>query len=168
MKKGKPALLPQIVLLCIIQYKPGLICIDCSRQVNLINWLWKFLEPVVLLFFWIQFYLTNLNWINRNLKFICYAFEVCIKISKAQTRVENYFSFQFFTLNRGGWNVREKRWGKQSYLATSREDMREARTIQPWCFTDSLSSLFNRPIVLTQSSLPSFLSILAQFPKPKL
>ena len=43
--------------------------------------------------------------------------------------------------------------------------MREARTIQPLCFTDSLSSLFNRPIVLTQSSLPSFLSILAQFPK---
>ena len=27
-------------------------------------------------------------------------------------------------LNRGGWNVREKRWGKQSYLATSREDKR--------------------------------------------
>ena len=27
-----------------------------------------------------QLYLTNLNWINKNLKFICCPFEVCIKI----------------------------------------------------------------------------------------
>ena len=44
--------------------------------------------------------------------------------------------FQFSTLNRGGWNVGEKRWGKQSYLATSREDIREAHTILAYCFTD--------------------------------
>ena len=30
-----------------------------------------------------QFYLTNLNWMNRNLKFICDPFEVYIKISKS-------------------------------------------------------------------------------------
>ena len=52
---------------------------------------------------------------------------------------------------------REKRRGKHSSLATSREDIREAHTILAYCFTD-----------LTRSSLPSFLSILAQFPKPKL
>ena len=49
--------------------------------------------------------------------------------------------FEFSTLNRGGWNVGEKRWGKQSYLATSREDIREAHTILAYCFTDSPSSL---------------------------
>ena len=41
---------------------------------------------------------------------------------QVQTRVRNYFSFKFSTLNRGVWNVREKRWGKQSYQATSREE----------------------------------------------
>ena len=32
-----------------------------------------------------QFYLTNqhVNWINRNVKFICSPFELCIKISKS-------------------------------------------------------------------------------------
>ena len=57
---------------------------------------------------------------------------------QVQIQVENYFSFQFSTLNRGDWNVKEKRWGKQSYLATSREDIREAYTILAYCFTGSL------------------------------
>ena len=46
------------------------------------------------------------------------------------------FFFQFSTLNREGWNVAEKWWGKQSYLATSRGDIREAYTILAYCFTD--------------------------------
>ena len=96
------------------------------------------------------------------------------KITPVQTRVKNcFFFFQFSTLNRGGWNVGEKRWGKQSYLATSREDIREAHTILAYCFTDSLCSLHvytpqSTSNVLTQSGLLSFLSILAHFPKPKL
>ena len=32
---------------------------------------------------WLDFTSLTLNWINRNLKFICYPFEVCIKISKS-------------------------------------------------------------------------------------
>ena len=35
-------------------------------------------------------------------------------------------------------HVTEKRWGKQSYLETSREDIRGAHTILTYCFTDSL------------------------------
>ena len=65
---------------------------------------------------------------------------------QVQTRVRNYFSFKFSTLNRGVWNVREKRWGKQSYLATSRENLREAHTILACCFTDSLCSHVYTPI----------------------
>ena len=42
--------------------------------------------------------------------------------------------------NRGSGNVWEKRWGKQSYLAMSSEDIREAHTILAYCFTDSLCS----------------------------
>ena len=62
---------------------------------------------------------------------------------------------------------------KQSYLATSREDIRKAHTILAYCFTDSLCSLHvytpqSTSNVLTQSGLLSFLSILAPFPKPKL
>ena len=44
-------------------------------------------------------------------------------------------------------NAREKRLGKQSYLATSREDVREAHTILAYCFTDSLFSFLNRPVM---------------------
>ena len=77
----------------------------------------------------------------------------------------------FSTLNRGGWNIGGKRWGKQSYLATSREDIREAHTILAYCFTDSLCSReyisIDQYDALTQNSLLSFLSILAHFPKPK-
>ena len=49
--------------------------------------------------------------------------------------------FKFSTLNRGGWNIGEKQWGKQSYLANSREDIREDHTILAYCVTDSLCSL---------------------------
>ena len=69
------------------------------------------------------------------------------------------FLFLFSTLNRGGWNVGEKQWGKHSYLATSRADIREAHTILAHRFTDSLFSLH---------VYVSFLSILAHFPKSKL
>ena len=48
---------------------------------------------------------------------------------------------KFSTLNRGGWNIGEKQWGKQSYLANSREDIREDHTILAYCVTDSLCSL---------------------------
>ena len=65
---------------------------------------------------------------------------------QVQTQVEHYFTFKFSTLNRGVWNVREKRWGKQSYLETSREDLREAHTILACCFTDSLCSHVYTPI----------------------
>ena len=63
--------------------------------------------------------------------------------------------------------------GKQLYLATSREDMREAHTILESYFIDSLCSLRmytpqSISNVLTQSGLLSFLSILVHFPKPKL
>ena len=50
------------------------------------------------------------------------------------------FFLIFYAKKRGGWNVREKWWGKQSYLATSRKDIREAHTIQAYCSTDSLFS----------------------------
>ena len=52
---------------------------------------------------------------------------------------KTYWKFLFFFIfyaYRGGWNVREKRWGKQSYLATSREGIREANAIVVYCFTD--------------------------------
>ena len=90
---------------------------------------------------------------------------------QVQTRVRNYFSFKFSTLNRGVWNVREKRWGKQSYLATSRENLREAHTILACCLLTHYAHTYTRQStndVLTQSCLRSFLSILAHFPKPKL
>ena len=51
--------------------------------------------------------------------------------------------------SRGYRTVREKRLGKQSYLAPSREDIREAHTILAYCFTDSLFSLLNR-LVMSQ------------------
>ena len=82
--RGKPTFLPQIVLLGIISttlvqfVHEG----DCSRLANLINWLWKFLNPSSYERL-TQFYLANLNWINRNLKFICSPFEGCIKISRS-------------------------------------------------------------------------------------
>ena len=40
-------------------------------------------------------------------------------------------------LNKGGWEVRKKPWGNQSYLATSREDIIEAHKILAFWFTDS-------------------------------
>ena len=43
--------------------------------------------------------------------------------------------------------ITEKRLGEQSYLATSREDVREAHTILAYCFTDSLFSFLNRPVM---------------------
>ena len=49
----------------------------------------------------------------------------------------NYFFFNF----QGGWNFGEKRWGKHSYLATSREDIREAHTVLAYSFTDLPCSL---------------------------
>ena len=58
-------------------------------------------------------------------------------------------------LNRGGWSVREKRWSKQSYLATSREDIREAHTILAYCLLTHCA----HDQWCAQSSLPSFLSI---------
>ena len=58
---------------------------------------------------------------------------------------------------------------KQSYLATSREDIREAHTILAYRFTDSVCSLHvftpqSISNVLTRSGLLSFLSILVHFP----
>ena len=67
------------------QYKPGLICS------------WRWLLRLTLKIYYenflnlssyeclTQFYLTNqhVNWINRNLRFICSPFKVCIKISKS-------------------------------------------------------------------------------------
>ena len=58
------------------------------------------------------------------------------KLHRFKHELKITFFFQFSTLNRGGWNVAEKRWGKQSYLATSRGDIREAYTILAYCFTD--------------------------------
>ena len=71
------------------------------------------------------------------------------------------FFKKFSTLNRGGQNVGEKRWGRQSYLANLIEDMKEAHTIL--AYTPQSTSN-----VLMQSGLLSFLSILAYFPRPKL
>ena len=65
----------------------------------------------------------------------------------------------------------EKRWGKQSYLATSREDIREALTILGCCFTDSLCSRVHTPIdwrCLNAELFPVVSFNLAHFPKPKL
>ena len=142
MKKRKPALLPQIVLLFIIGKYLVLFVheVDCSRKFLCLS----------------QFYLTNLNWINRNLKFISSPFEVCTKILKSwqawttgfyeicmcagSNTSWNWLFFLIFTPNRGGWNVRGKMVGQQSYLATSREDMREAHTILASWYTNSLLS----------------------------
>ena len=53
--------------------------------------------------------------------------------------------------------------------STSRKDIGEASTILAYCFTDSLfTALQSTDDVLVRSRLPSFLSILAHFPKPKL
>ena len=87
MKKGKPALLPQIVLLGITSTKlvkflhEG----DCSRKANC-----KSCENFLNFECLIQFYLTNLYWINKNMKFICSPFEVYIKISKSCYTGLNY------------------------------------------------------------------------------
>ena len=48
---------------------------------------------------------------------------------QVQTRVENDFSFKFLRETEEVETLRKKWWGKQSYLETSREDIREARTI---------------------------------------
>ena len=48
---------------------------------------------------------------------------------QVQTRVENDFSFLFLRETEEVETLGEKWWGKQSYLATSREDIREAHTI---------------------------------------
>ena len=34
----------------------------------------------------------------------------------------------------------KKGWGKQSYPATEKEDIRETHTVLAYCFSDSLSS----------------------------
>ena len=48
---------------------------------------------------------------------------------KVQTRVENDFSFSFLRETEEVETLGKKWWGKQSYLATSRGDLREAHTI---------------------------------------
>ena len=48
---------------------------------------------------------------------------------KVQTRVENDFSFSLLRETEEVEMSGEKWWGKQSYLETSREDVREAHTI---------------------------------------
>ena len=106
------------------------------------------------------------------------------RAAKSEKALKNYtgsnpswklpFFSKFSTLNRGGWNVRKNGGGsKQSYVATSREDIREAHTILVYRFTDSLCSLLvftpqSISNVLTRSGLLSFLSILVHFPKSKL
>ena len=80
-----------------------------------------------------QFYLTNqhVNWINRNLKFICSSFEVCIKISKSSqvwtTDLEG-ICICFQHINLGLWLLRMTllvyhkgtgRWCKKVCLAFS-------------------------------------------------
>ena len=55
-----------------------------ERSLEQITKFAEFLKPVMVhLQCLTQFYLTNLNWINRNMKFIFSPFEVCIKISKS-------------------------------------------------------------------------------------
>ena len=49
-----------------------------SKLVVKISWTSHFMNECLT-----QFYLTNLNWIKRNLKFISSPFEVCIKILKS-------------------------------------------------------------------------------------
>ena len=46
-----------------------------------------------------QFYLKNLNWINRNLKFLCFTFEVCIKILNCSFK-GNLYARVFSTLKK--------------------------------------------------------------------
>ena len=59
---------------------------------------------------------------------------------QVQIRVENDFSFQFLRETKEVETLGEKWWSKQSYLATSREDVREAHTILASWFTNSLVS----------------------------
>ena len=63
------------------------------------------------------------------------------KLHRFKQELKINFLKKFSTLNIGGWNVGEKSWGRQSYLANSREDIREAHTILVYCFTDSLCLL---------------------------
>ena len=73
-----------------------------------------------------------------------------------------------WSCSRGYRNVRENQWGMQSCLATSSGDIREAHTILVYCFTDpTVLTPQSTSSALTRRSLPSFLSILAQFPQPK-
>ena len=48
---------------------------------------------------------------------------------QVQILVENDFSFKFLRETEEVETLGEKWWGKQSYLATSRGDIREAHTI---------------------------------------
>ena len=57
---------------------------------------------------------------------------------QVQTRVENDFSFLFLRETEEVETLGKKWWGKQSHLATSREDIREAHTILASWFTNSL------------------------------
>ena len=41
----------------------------------------------------------------------------------------------------------KKQWGTKSYLEILRKDIREAHTTLAYCFTDSLFSLLNRPVM---------------------
>ena len=55
-----------------------------------------------------QFHLKNLNWINRNLKFLCFTFEVCIKILNCSFK-GNLYARVFSTLKKkktGLWLIR--------------------------------------------------------------
>ena len=52
-----------------------------------------------------------------------------LKKLQVQTRVENDFSFKFLRETEEVETLGIRWWGKQSNLATSREDMSEAHTI---------------------------------------
>ena len=59
------------------------------------------------------------------------------KITQVQTRVE----ITFFSIFKEVETLGKNGGGKQSYLATSREDIREAHTILAYSFTDLPCSL---------------------------
>ena len=68
------------------------------------------------------------------------------KITGSNTRL-NYFSFNFLRLTEEVEALGEKRWSKQSYLETSREDKREAHTFLAYCFTVLTCTNFNRLVM---------------------
>lgn len=72
------------------------------------------------------------------------------KVNRFTHNLKVTFIFNFLHLSVEGDMFGKNQWSKQSYLLTSREDLREGHTILAYCFINSVSSCvypFNCPVI---------------------